>query len=312
MSIEAMACVLHHAAVSGTDKVVLLGIANHDGDGGAWPTLDTLTKYANVDKRNVRASLRRLEAKGMILTLQQQGGNDTCPDYERPNRYEVLVRCPLECDGTKNHRMPGDRGYVARQPVDNHKAGGDASIRGGRTPASGGGGMPASPKPSFEPSRNQTSPTPPPAAPSPPAVPRQNGGGSHPHHTNTANAISEDLHEAGLPADLHGPILEACYRIGHGNPWRAWTDSPIRDHLTNLGGVHNPVAVIKARLRDTRPLPPSRPATAPCPLHPGQPAGRCNQCAHEAQKPPAGWRKTRSASLPGNPRQASGQLDLAG
>jgi hypothetical protein len=161
-----------------------------------------------------------------------------------------------------------------------------------------------------DPIEGDPSPSPPPAAPSPPAVPRQNGGGSHPHHTNTANAISEHLHEAGLPADLHGPILEACYRIGHGNPWRAWTDSPIRDHLADLGGAHNPVAVIKARLRDTRPLPPSRPATAPCPLHPGQPAGRCPRCAREAAKPPAGWRKTRNTPASGDsPR---GSVDLAG
>ena len=66
MSVEAMAIVLHHSPSSGTDKVILLGIANHDGDGGAWPSVATLAKYANIDKRGVQKVLARLEESGQI------------------------------------------------------------------------------------------------------------------------------------------------------------------------------------------------------------------------------------------------------
>lgn len=34
MSIEAMAVALHHSKTQGATKLVLLGIANHEGDGG--------------------------------------------------------------------------------------------------------------------------------------------------------------------------------------------------------------------------------------------------------------------------------------
>lgn len=100
-----MALVLHHADVRGTDKVILLGIANHDGDGGAWPSVATLAKYANVTTRNVQKSLRELERLGLIRSYIQGGGLVSHPDSKRPNRYEVLVRCPEGCDRTSQHRV---------------------------------------------------------------------------------------------------------------------------------------------------------------------------------------------------------------
>ena len=60
MSIESIAVCLHHSRATGTDKVVLLGIANHDGDGGSWPAIATLAKYANVNERNTQKSIERL------------------------------------------------------------------------------------------------------------------------------------------------------------------------------------------------------------------------------------------------------------
>jgi len=113
MSVEALAIVLHHSRSRGTDKVVLLGIANHDGDGGSWPTIATLAKYANVDPRNVRAALRRLETAGEIRTHLGDGGTRRTAEHERPNRYEILVRCPAGCDGTSQHRTPEQGGMPA-------------------------------------------------------------------------------------------------------------------------------------------------------------------------------------------------------
>lgn len=145
MSVEAIAAVLHHSAATGTAKLVLIGIANHDGDGGSWPSLATLAKYANVDPRNVRAAITRLVELGEVEVDQQGGGTHRTADHLRPNLYRVLVRCPADCDGTTQHR-PRQGGMPA--------SGGDVSIRGGGMPASGGGGMPASPEPSLEPTGN--------------------------------------------------------------------------------------------------------------------------------------------------------------
>lgn len=104
MSIESIAICLHHSRATGTDKVVLLGIANHDGDGGAWPTVATLAKYANVSERNTQKSIERLVELGEIRKHLQRGGNSNTRADKRPNRYEILVRCPADCDGTSQHR----------------------------------------------------------------------------------------------------------------------------------------------------------------------------------------------------------------
>ncbi len=105
-----MAIVLHHSAATGTDLVVMLGIANHDGDGGSWPSLLTLATYArykgddDARKKSVRKVLRRLEAAGEIRTHIQEGGLARTPEHLRTNRYEVLLQCPADCDRTTNHR----------------------------------------------------------------------------------------------------------------------------------------------------------------------------------------------------------------
>lgn len=104
MSVEALAVVLHHSRATGTDKLVLLGVANHAGDGGAWPAVSTLARYANVTERNVQKALRRLVELGELRVHLQDGGRHNTPSYERPNRYDVLVSCPSTCDGTTQHR----------------------------------------------------------------------------------------------------------------------------------------------------------------------------------------------------------------
>lgn len=108
MSVEALALVLHHSKASGTDKVVLLGIANHEGDGGAFPSIATLAKYANVDSRTVQRSLRRLEEMGEVVVHLGAGGRPTTPHGQRTNRYEVRVICPTSCDRSTAHRVTPD------------------------------------------------------------------------------------------------------------------------------------------------------------------------------------------------------------
>lgn len=109
MSVEAIALVLHHSRAKGAAKLVLVGIANHEGDGGAWPTVETLAKYANVSERAVQQSTAKLVQLGELAIYRQAGGTRDLPDSKRPNRYEVLVRCPPTCDGTTRHRVRAHR-----------------------------------------------------------------------------------------------------------------------------------------------------------------------------------------------------------
>lgn len=104
MSAEALAIALHHSKAKGTAKLVLLGIANHDGDGGSWPSVATLAKYANVDARSVQRAIETLVSLREIRRLYNAGGSAKTPEHLRPNLYEILLGCPSHCDGTKAHR----------------------------------------------------------------------------------------------------------------------------------------------------------------------------------------------------------------
>lgn len=104
MSVEQLAVVLHHSNARGTDKLVLVGIANHAGDGGAWPAVATLARYANVKPRAVQSSLARLVESGELRRYVQAGGLQGWADYTRPNRYDVLVECPEWCDRSAQHK----------------------------------------------------------------------------------------------------------------------------------------------------------------------------------------------------------------
>lgn len=151
MSAEAFAIALHHSRAKGATLLVLIGIANHDGDGGAWPSVRTLTKYARVSESQVQRALTQLESLGEIKRYIQQGGDQRLEDWRRPNRYEFRLSCPVDCDRTKHHRTrrdsavelpleaPADVEYaLARGPVESYPQRA-ASVRPGRISATGGG-----------------------------------------------------------------------------------------------------------------------------------------------------------------------------
>lgn len=148
-----MALVLHHSRAKGSDKLLLLGIANHCGDGGAWPTIETLAKYTNLAERSVQEGLRRLERMGELATYRQAGGTAGLADHQRPNRYEVLVSCPAGCDRTANHRvrtLPTAQADLWTDGV-RSTAPGEADRTRGVTPTAPGGVRSTAPKPSPEP-----------------------------------------------------------------------------------------------------------------------------------------------------------------
>ena len=149
MSVEALTVVLHHSKAKGTAKLVLLGIANHEGDGGSWPKVETLAKYANVDERSVQRSLARLVGSGELRIERRAGGNARTPDYRLRNLYRVSVVCPPWCDRTSNHRdTRRTSGPQVAMPVDKW---GDTDVTpvefgpSGVTPVSPQGVTPVSP-----------------------------------------------------------------------------------------------------------------------------------------------------------------------
>lgn len=90
MSIERVALVLKKSwGVPGTAKLILIGIANHDGDGGSWPSIETLAAYAEVDRRGVQRHLATMAEKGILTVHANRGGTDATPVDRRPNRYEI-------------------------------------------------------------------------------------------------------------------------------------------------------------------------------------------------------------------------------
>lgn len=99
-----MTAVLAHSRARGTAKVVLLGIANHDGDGGAWPSIATLARYARVSDRNVNKAIAALVELGELVVSIQAGGLPEMAEYRRPNLYAIKVACPPWCDKSASHR----------------------------------------------------------------------------------------------------------------------------------------------------------------------------------------------------------------
>lgn len=130
MSVESISLVLNHSRAQGTDKLVLLGIANHDGDGGSWPSVATLARYANRSESAVIRALRRLEESGELRTHRNGGGTHRTRSDRRPNRYEIVI-------------STGGRDGVARAPGREHSRGGVCDVH---------GVAPALPEPSLEPS----------------------------------------------------------------------------------------------------------------------------------------------------------------
>lgn len=109
MSIESVAIALHHSQAKGTTKLVLLGIANHDGDGGAFPKVATLAKYANIHPRRIVEHIAKLGELGEIVIHEQEGGTRRTVDALRPNMYEFVLECPADCDRSKHHRIKDEK-----------------------------------------------------------------------------------------------------------------------------------------------------------------------------------------------------------
>ena len=88
MSIEAVALVLNHSKATGRAKLVLLGIANHLGDQGAWPAISTLARYANASERSVKRDIQELIELGELRVELQ---NAPTQNQYKTNLYWITI-----------------------------------------------------------------------------------------------------------------------------------------------------------------------------------------------------------------------------
>jgi len=106
MSIEIMSLVLNHSKATGRAKLVLMGIANHQGDQGSWPSIATLARYANASESSVKRDLKELVALGELkIELQAAPTNS----QYKTNLYWVTLSGGSDDDvrGFKLHTSGG-------------------------------------------------------------------------------------------------------------------------------------------------------------------------------------------------------------
>jgi hypothetical protein len=88
MSIEAVSLVLNNSRATGRAKLVLLGIANHLGDQGAWPSISTLARYANSSERSVKRDIQELVELGELKVELQNAPTKT---QYKTNLYWITI-----------------------------------------------------------------------------------------------------------------------------------------------------------------------------------------------------------------------------
>jgi hypothetical protein len=110
MSIERVAQVLAADwpdTVTPTHRIILVGIANHDGDGGAWPARATLARYAGISERSVKRNLHQLADLGVLEIDRNAGGTATTRPDRRPNLYRIIFPVRGDAD-VPSHGLRGD------------------------------------------------------------------------------------------------------------------------------------------------------------------------------------------------------------
>jgi len=121
MSFQAIAAVLNHSQASPGAKLILTIIANFDGDEGAWPSQETISRMANVRPRQIRRYMTELLELGELEIDIHQGVS--LAGARPTNRYYITLDCPIDCDQTINHKAvtSDTRGGRIRQVRRSHK-----------------------------------------------------------------------------------------------------------------------------------------------------------------------------------------------
>jgi hypothetical protein len=101
MSSEAMSAVLHHSQASPHAKLVLMAIAYHENDTGAWMSQATLARLCNMSERTIRRHVAELRDLFEIDIIHDDGQGHGA---RVTNRYFIILDCPEGCDRSFSHK----------------------------------------------------------------------------------------------------------------------------------------------------------------------------------------------------------------
>jgi len=101
MSSEAMSAVLHHSQASPHAKLVLMAIAYHENETGAWMSQATLARLCNMSERTVRRHIAELRDLFEIDIIHDGGQGHGA---RVTNRYFIILDCPEGCDRSFSHK----------------------------------------------------------------------------------------------------------------------------------------------------------------------------------------------------------------
>jgi hypothetical protein len=93
VSVKVIGWVWGHSRSRGSERLVLLAIADHcDHDGrNAYPRMAGLAQKTGLSERTVRRSIRALEALGELVVEMNTGGNGQARPDHRPNAFQVVL-----------------------------------------------------------------------------------------------------------------------------------------------------------------------------------------------------------------------------
>ena len=92
MSVKVMSYVWDIPSFKGSDKLVMLCLADHADDSGlCWPSIDTIARKSGVSPTTVKSTLKKLEAGGWLFKKNQFKKADTGRLVRSNNQYQLPV-----------------------------------------------------------------------------------------------------------------------------------------------------------------------------------------------------------------------------
>lgn len=88
MSISVMNAVWQHSKSDGRARLVLLAIADHQGEIGAWPSIATIAKMVNSSERSVQRDIQHLQNIGELKVEVQ---NAPTRNQYKSNLYWIML-----------------------------------------------------------------------------------------------------------------------------------------------------------------------------------------------------------------------------
>lgn len=114
MSIDAMNHVWDIPSFKGSEKLVMLCLADHaDESGFCWPAINTIARKSGLSPTTVKSALKKLEAGGWLFKKNQFEKTDTGRLVRSNNHYQL----PLKLLKKKADEQTNERRGVGQIPV---------------------------------------------------------------------------------------------------------------------------------------------------------------------------------------------------